>query len=114
MVILHAERTTVGYFMVSGMVQSACAHNLSQCIFLSCMFYFERLKEFQNTNTFSKVLVKNSINVILMLIGATVRALSQDTSKDSLGSSVQELTTGNLAYTSLAVYIFVHGVIQYA
>lgn len=64
------------------------------------MFYSERLKEFQNTNTFSKVLVKNSINVIVMLIGATVPALTHDTGKDSLGFSVQELTTGNLAYTS--------------
>lgn len=64
------------------------------------MFYFKRLEEFQNTNTFSKVLVKNSINVMLMLIGTTVPTLTQDTGKDSLGSTVQELTTGNLAYTS--------------
>lgn len=64
------------------------------------MFYFKRLKEFQNSNTFSKVLVKNSINVMLMLIGTTVPTLTQDTGKDRLGSTVQELTTGNVAYTS--------------
>lgn len=64
------------------------------------MFYFKRLKEFQNTNAFSKVLVKNSINVMLMLVGTTVPTLTQDTGKDSLGSTVRELTTGNLAYTS--------------
>lgn len=64
------------------------------------MFYFKRRKEFQNTNTFSKVLVKNAINVMLMLVGTTVPTLTQDTGKDSLGSTVQELTTGNLAFTS--------------
>lgn len=64
------------------------------------MFYFKRRKEFQNTNTFSKVLVKNAINVMLMLVGTTVLTLTQDTGKDSLGSTVQELTTGNLAFTS--------------
>lgn len=31
-VILRADGTTVGYFMFFGMVQSTCAHNLSQCI----------------------------------------------------------------------------------
>lgn len=64
------------------------------------MFYFKRRKEFQNTNTFSKVLVKNAIKVMLMLVGTTVPTLTQDTGKDSLGSTVQELTTGNLAFTS--------------
>lgn len=37
---------------------------------------------------------------MLMLVGTTVLTLTQDTGKDSLGSTVQELTTGNLAFTS--------------
>ncbi len=63
-------------------VPTTC-HNVLQR-FWSHMFYFKRRKEFQNTNTFFKVLVKNSINVMLMLVGTTVPTLTQDTGKDSL------------------------------